>query len=592
MAVSVAKPGRVNAGKARMSLIVLVVVAAWLGMGYRLFEIQVVRASELAEKGLSQRLVTREMAPQRGKIFDRSGNLLAMTVESQSLFAVPDQVEEPLWVAQQIGGLLGVDSDALYESLTSDRDFVYIKRQVDGVIAEEVLSLEMAGVFAHPEPSRIYPAGPVAAHVTGFVNIDGDGQEGLELVYDTQLRGTPGHAEYERDRAGRVIPQGYTNIVPAIPGLDLVTTIDLPLQYQAQEACVSAVERTSAESCWAVVLSVETGEVLAMVGAPVFDPATRQTIDPRCAELEDSDSCHLFSNFVVRGIYEPGSTQKMITFAAALEEGEVQVGTVMPDIDDELELLKGACQSGDDDVHGCYRDFDKHRTKDMTVAEIFTRSSNIGTIKVAETLGEARMVEYIEAFGLGEKTGIDYTVEAPGILRFDAGCQTCWASAAIGYSVAVTPLQMAAAYAAIGNDGVWTTPHIVKSSVDAEGDAVSPGVETRRVVSPGTALLMRELLASVIEDGTGRNGAVAGYRVGGKTGTANKLGEDGRYTEDTRASFVGMAPINDPEVVVAVVVDAPKFKYRTGGLAAAPVFSEIMEQALHRLGVSPDGERS
>jgi cell division protein FtsI/penicillin-binding protein 2 len=150
---------------------------------------------------------------------------------------------------------------------------------------------------------------------------------------------------------------------------------------------------------------------------------------------------------------------------------------------------------------------------------------------------------------------------------------------------------MAAAYAAIGNDGIWTTPHIVKSRVDAEGDAVTAGVETHRVVSPGTALLMRELLASVIENGTGRNAAVAGYRVGGKTGTANKLGEDGRYTEATRASFVGMAPINDPQVVVAVVVDAPKFKYRTGGLAAAPVFSEIMEQALHRLGVSPDGER-
>jgi cell division protein FtsI (penicillin-binding protein 3) len=221
---------RIDAGKARMAIIVVVVIASWLGMGYRLFEIQVVRAEELAEKGLSQRLVTQEMAPQRGKIYDRNGNLLAMTVEAKSLFAVPDQVEEPLWVAQQIGGLLGVDTDSLYDKLTSDSQFVYIKRQVDGVLAERMLSQEMKGVFSHPEPTRIYPAGPVAAHVTGFVNIDGDGQEGLELVYDTELRGTPGYAEYERDRAGRVIPQGYTNIVPAIPGMDLITTIDLPLQ--------------------------------------------------------------------------------------------------------------------------------------------------------------------------------------------------------------------------------------------------------------------------------------------------------------------------------------------------------------------------
>jgi cell division protein FtsI/penicillin-binding protein 2 len=575
-----------------MAIIVVVVIAAWLGMGYRLFEIQVVRAEELAEKGLSQRLVTQEMAPQRGKIYDRNGNLLAMTVEAKSLFAVPDQVEEPLWVAQQIGGLLGVDSDSLYDKLTSDGQFVYIKRQVDGVLAERVLSLEMEGVFSHPEPMRVYPAGPVAAHVTGFVNIDGDGQEGLELVYETELRGTPGYAEYERDRAGRVIPQGYTNIVPAIPGTDLVTTIDLPLQYQAQESCMGAVEHTGAASCWAVVLSVETGEVLAMVGAPPFDPDTREKTDPRCDEAEDPVTCRAFSNFVVRGIYEPGSTQKMITVAAALEEEEVGVGTVIEDVSDEFELLDGACDSGDDDVHGCYRDFDEHETADMTVKEIITRSSNIGTIKIAEKLGEPRMVEYIEAFGLGYRTGIDYSAEAEGILRFDAGCQTCWASAAIGYSVAATPLQMAAAYAAIGNDGIWTTPHIVRSQVDAEGETEVAGIETRQVVSPGTALLMRELLASVIEEGTGRNASVDGYRVGGKTGTANKLGDDGRYTDETRASFVGMAPIDDPEVVVAVVVDAPEYDFRTGGRAAAPVFAEIMEQALHRLGVSPDGPRS
>jgi cell division protein FtsI/penicillin-binding protein 2 len=573
-----------------MSLIGLVVIAAWLGMGYRLFEIQVVRAPELAEEGLSQRYVSTPLAPQRGKIFDRNGNLLAMTVESKSLFAVPDQVTEPLWVAQQVGGLLGVDTDVLYDRLTSDKGFVYIKRQVDGVLAQQVLDLKLDGVFAQPEPTRVYPAGSVAAHITGFVNIDGDGQEGLELVYDEQLRGEPGHAEYERDRAGHVIPQGYTNIVPAVPGVDLLTTIDLPLQYKAQEACISAVERTSAQSCWAVVLEVETGEVLAMVGAPVFDPTTRQTVDPRCAEAEDPDTCLMFSNFVVRGIYEPGSTQKMITFAAALEEAEVQVGTVIQDVGDELELLPDACRDGDDDLHGCYEDFEEHDTKDMTVAEIFEQSSNVGSIKVAEKLGEKRLVEYIEAFGLGSPTGVDYSVEAPGILRFDAGCQTCWASAAIGYSVAVTPLQMAAAYAAIGNDGVWTTPHIVKSQKDAQGETEVAGVETRKVVSPGTAVLMREMLASVIEDGTGRNASVEGYRVGGKTGTANKLGEDGRYTDETRASFVGMAPINDPQVVVAVVVDSPSYEYRTGGRAAAPVFSEIMEQALHRLGVSPDGE--
>ncbi len=580
---------RFQPSKVRVAVIGLVVVAAWMGMGYRLVQIQVVQASELAEEGLSQRLVSRDLAPQRGKIFDRNGELLAMTVQAQSIFAVPDQIEEPLWVAQQIGGLLGADTDVLYERLTSDRDFVYIKRQVEDVVANEVLGLEIRGVFSHPEPTRIYPAGVVASRVTGFVNIDGDGQEGLELVYDDGLAGTPGKAEFERDLQGRVIPQGFSQIVPAIPGVDLNTTIDLPLQYQAQQECLLALEQTHALSCWVVVLEVETGAVLAMVGAPVFDPVTRQTQDPRCDDAEDPALCRAFSNFTVRGIYEPGSTQKLITVAAALEEGEVSIGTVIPEVSDELELREDACRFADDELFGCYRDFKNHATEDMSVAQIFTKSSNIGTIKVAERLGQDRLIQYIEAFGLGTKTGIDYTVEAAGILNFEAGCMTCWASAAIGYSVAVTPLQMAAAYAAIGNDGIWITPHLVSSKTDVDGETQVAGMQTRRVVSSGTALLMRELLASVVEKGTGAAAAIDGYRVGGKTGTANKLGADGRYTETTRASFVGIAPINDPKIVVAVLIDAPSFDYRTGGLSAAPVFAAVMEQALHRLGVTPDG---
>ncbi len=582
---------RLQPSKVRVAVIGLAVVAAWMGMGYRLFQIQVVQAADLAEQGLNQRLVSRDLAPQRGKIFDRNGELLAMTVQAQSIYAVPGQVEEPLWVAQQIGGLLGADTDVLYQRLTSDRDFVYIKRQVEDVVADEVLGLEIRGVYSHPEPTRIYPAGAVASHVTGFVNIDGDGQEGLELVYEGELRGTPGKAEFERDLQGRVIPQGYSRIVPAIPGVDLNTTIDLPLQYQAQQACVLALEQTGAISCWVVVLAVETGEVLAMVGAPIFDPQTRQTQDPLCEQAEDPVACRAFSNFTVRGIYEPGSTQKLITVAAALEEGEVSIGTVFHEVPDELELRDDACRFADDELYGCYRDFKNHATEDMSVAQIFTRSSNIGTIKIAETVGQDRLIQYIEAFGLGRKTGIDYTAEASGILNFEAGCETCWASAAIGYSVAVTPLQMAAAYAAIGNDGIWTTPHIVSSKTDVDGETQVAGMQTRRVVSSGTALLMRELLALVVEKGTGAAAAIDGYRVGGKTGTANKLGDDGRYTETTRASFVGMAPINDPKVVVAVLIDAPSFDYRTGGLSAAPVFAAVMKQALHRLGVTPDGHQ-
>jgi cell division protein FtsI/penicillin-binding protein 2 len=571
----------------RVALIGVGLVLAFLGLGFRLFQVQVVQAEELATQGLSQRLVTRDLAPQRGKIFDRNGELLAMTVEAQSIWANPTQIEEPLWVAQQIGGLLGVDSQELLVRLESDRDFVYLKRQVEPGVAEQILGLGVRGIYTHPEATRVYPAGVVASHVTGFVDIDGNGQEGLEYMYDESLLGIPGKAVFERDLEGRIIPQGMTDIVPAVPGSDLNTTIDLPLQYQTQQACLAAVERTSAESCWVVVLDVETGGILAMSGAPVFDPQTRQTIDDRCDAAQDP-TCLAFKNFVVRGVYEPGSTQKLITVAAALEEGEVKAGTVFPDVADVLELRPDACRSGDDDVFGCYRDFDEHETDSMSVTEIFTQSSNVGTILIADTLGQDRLVSYIERFGLGSPTGIDYSVEAPGTLNFEAGCETCWASAAIGYSVAATPLQMAAAYAAIGNDGIWTAPHIVASSTDVDGNEEVAGLETRRVVSKETAVLMQQLLANVVNEGTGQAATVAGYQVGGKTGTANKLGEDGRYTEVTRASFVGMAPMNDPKVVVAVLIDAPSFKFRTGGAAAAPVFAQVMEQALHRLGVPPD----
>ncbi len=579
---------RLRASGLRVAVIGMTVVIAWAAMAYRLVQIQVVDAAELAQAGLDQRLVSRDLAPQRGKIFDRNGELLALTVESQSLYAVPDQVEEPLWIAQQIGPLLDVDSEELYQRLVSDRDFVYLKRQVAPDVATQVLSFELAGIYTHPEPTRVYPAGVVASHVTGFVDIDGVGRDGLELVYEEELRGVPGRAVFERGLDGTPILQGISEIEAALPGNDLHTTIDLPLQYQAQKACAEAQGRTGSDACWIVVLHVETGAVLAMTGTPVFDPQTRQTIDPSCDEATDPVTCRMFSNFVVRGIYEPGSTQKLITVAAALEEGEVDIGTVIPAVPDELELKDGACRFADDELYGCYRDFEAHETADMSVAQIFSESSNIGTIKIAERLGQERLIDYISAFGLGTQTGIDYSVEASGMLNFEAGCDICWASAAIGYSVAATPLQMAAAYAAIGNDGVWITPHIVGSMVDPDGATEVAGVESRQVVSASNARLMRELLERAVAEGTGLAGVVEGYRVGGKTGTANKLGPDGLYTEETRASFVGMAPISDPQVVVAVVIDNPSHEFRTGGLAAAPVFAQVMEQALHRLGVTPD----
>lgn len=279
---------------------------------------------------------------------------------------------------------------------------------------------------------------------------------------------------------------------------------------------------------------------------------------------------------------------KLISVAGAIEDGVVGPTTVIGAVADQIELRPGACKSDTDEVFGCYSDFERHETHDMAVADVFRQSSNVGTIKIAQMMTREQLFFYLKAFGLGQITGLDYPGEAKGLINLDESCQTCPASSAIGYGVAVTAVQMAAAYAAIGNDGVWLQPHLLSTTHGLDGRTATTPVASHRAVSVETAAVMRSLLSEVVEAGTGISAQVPGYLVGGKTGTANKLGEDGRYTDITMASFVGLAPIDDPKVVVAVVVDSPAWEYRTGGLAAAPAFSTVMEQALHRLGVTPD----
>jgi len=572
---------RASPAAMRMWLLGFVLVVSWLGLGYRLFQVQVVRADEFQEGGLIQRLETRTLAPDRGTIFDRNGDPVAMTIEADSIWVVPALVSDPVYTAQSVAAITGRDWEvghqAILRGIEKGTRFVYLARQVEPVAAQAVMDLGLPGVATIPEAKRVYPSGPVSAHVVGMVDIDGNGIEGLEIAYDDALTGTPGQMVFEEDPAGNIIPQATREVVPAVPGQDLLTTLDLSLQFTAFEACAETVERTGAKGCWIVALHAETGEVLAMVGHPPFDPETRSGPDGAP-----------FTNFAVRGMYEPGSTQKLITFAAAFDTGVITPSMVIGAVADRYETTPGACKRADDDIHGCFSDFTDHATEDMTVSDIFTESSNVGTIKIQERLPKGSMLEYMARFGYGAPTGLDYTGEAKGLVNNDPGCTSCLASTAIGYNVAVTPLQIAAAYAAIANDGIWVEPRLVSSTVDVNGRVETPESITRRVVTENSAWVMRQLLANVVESGTGKSASVPGYRVGGKTGTANKLGPDGDYIDDTVASFVGMAPIDDPKVVVAVIVDDPAWEYRTGGLAAAPAFAEVMEAALHGLGVVPD----
>ncbi|HEX5723525.1 MAG TPA: penicillin-binding protein 2 [Acidimicrobiia bacterium] len=576
MSARVAK-ARWSEGRIRLGLLGLCLAVAWLGMGIRLYQVQVLNATQLAEAGVGQRQTEEVLLPQRGNIFDRNGDPMAMTVDSRSIYLSPAEITEPLYVAQQVGGLLGVPSEALLDSIGSGEQFVYVKRQVELNQAEEVLSLNLAGVHGHEEPKRVYPTGSVASHVVGFVNIDGVGSEGIEYEFESDLRGTPGVFSFESAPGGVPIPWAPSHATPAVPGEDLVSTVDLPVQYSAEAACEETLQVTGGTGCWIVAMEVETGAVLAIAGAPAFDPASRTSADGNG-----------FSNFAVRGMYEPGSTMKLISVAGAIEDGVVGPTTVIGAVADQIELRPGACKSDTDEVFGCYSDFERHETHDMAVADVFRQSSNVGTIKIAQMMTREQLFFYLKAFGLGQITGLDYPGEAKGLINLDESCQTCPASSAIGYGVAVTAVQMAAAYAAIGNDGVWLQPHLLSTTHGLDGRTATTPVASHRAVSVETAAVMRSLLSEVVEAGTGISAQVPGYLVGGKTGTANKLGEDGRYTDITMASFVGLAPIDDPKVVVAVVVDSPAWEYRTGGLAAAPAFSTVMEQALHRLGVTPD----
>ncbi|GBD84675.1 stage V sporulation protein D [bacterium BMS3Abin02] len=575
------RPRGRRSGRGRLVIVALVVLVAWFGVGVRLFQLQIVQAADLKEMGLEQRTRVKVLAAERGTIYDRDGRELAITVQGRTIGADTDQLQQPTQVAELLAVTLGIDQAQVLETLQSGRRWVTVARQIDAETAAQVERLELPGIYSYPEAMRVYPEGSLAAQVLGFVDPDGNGLEGLEYRYDEQLSGTPGEVRFEQDLEGNVIPQGRYDLRPAIPGSDLVTTIDRDIEFIAERECKATLERTEAKRCTVVVLDPSTGEVLAMVVVPGFDPNDRSASNP-----DD------WVNWAVLGTYEPGSAEKLITIAAALEERAVNAATTF-EVPDVIEVVDGACEgrfsAAGDQINGCYHDAERHPIETLSVRDIVTRSSNVGTILIGQRLGDSNLARYIDAFGLGRKTGIDVPGESPGRLNLDPTCPSCFASAAIGYAVSVTPLQMAAAYGAVANDGVWVQPHLVRELVDGSGVQRPISPEERRVVSAETALVMRSLLRNVVEssEGTGGKARIPGYTAAGKTGTARKFVPGEGYTDDYVVSFVGMAPASNPRIVVAVVVDSPRIG-SSGGRVAAPAFSKIAEDTLHRLGVPPD----
>ncbi|MFM8303930.1 MAG: peptidoglycan D,D-transpeptidase FtsI family protein [Actinomycetota bacterium] len=507
--------------------------------------------------GVDQRQRTVTLAAERGAVFDRNGYDLALSLERQTIYADPLVITRPAEYAAAIAPLVGADEQELRARLSQPGSaFAYVARKVEPDVAQAVRRLDLVGIGFVPESKRFYPAGDLAAPVLGFVGLDNDGLSGLEQALDGTLAGRPGSLSVERDPTGTDLPGTERTLARARRGVDLVLTLDRSIQYEAERALVEQVDAVDAKGGMAIVMDVQTGDILAMA-----------TVDGETAEQSAHPAPSTQRNRPVTDVFEPGSTNKVVTIAAAIEAGIVTPGT-------QLEVPSAIMVDGSK-----FEDVEVHAPV-LTVADVIRESSNVGTILIARRLGSTRFDAALRNFGFGRTTGLEFPGEASGILLpLGQYNDTSLASMPVGNGLAVTALQMLDVYVTLANDGVARQPRLVAATIDAAGKRLDlPLGTTRRVVSPSTAAQMREMLAQVVQSGTGVNAVVPGYTVGGKTGTARKPPYDKppyRYV----SSFVGFAPVANPRLAALVVLDEPAKQY-FGGTVAAPVFSRIMQQAL------------
>ncbi len=547
-------------------------------MSMRLVSVQVVSAAEY--RGLAQRQTQRELeipAP-RGRILDRNGEPFAMSLAASTIYANPrllrtaaaqDPSISATTVATQLAPVLDMPVDELVAELEKDQGFVYLgPRQRPRQVGEQVTALKLPGIGVLEEPVRMYPSGPVAAQVVGFVGIDNIGLAGLESQYDRVLGGQPGRLWLERAPGGVTINTAPREVLPAAPGADLVLTLDRQLQHLTEQSLADGVRRYGARGGSAVVLDVRTGEILALASYPGYTPDAIGEAAP-----------YERRNRSVTDMFEPGSVNKLVTLAAALEEGVVRPDTSFS--------VPSTYRLGPETYHDAVR----HQEETYTVGEIMERSSNVGTIKIAQKLGPARLHDYLTRFGIGQMTGLGFPGETPGLLApVDEWSASSLPTIAIGQGVAASLVQVAQGFAVIASGGEWVQPSLVRGRLGEDGKVHQIAKQAhRRVVSPQTARAVTEMLVRVVEGdhGTGGHAAVTGYRVAGKTGTAQKPSETRRGYEPGAfiGSFVGFAPAENPTLVVAVMLDEPHPYY--GGLSAAPVFSEIMRFGLANRRVPP-----
>lgn len=512
--------------------------------------------------------------PKRGEIVDRNGEKLATNVSAPSVFIIPRQVENPAETAQKLASVLNMPTEKAYQYVTKKEMIVRVHpegRKISDEKAQEIRSLNLKGVYIAEDSKRYYPFNSLLAHVLGFTGIDNQGLSGLELYYDRQLKGQKGYVKFYSDAKGKRMPNEVEEYMPPVDGLNLKLTIDAKIQSIIERELDIAESKYNPDGIIAIAMNPNNGEILGMASRPTFDPTKYQHVDPKVYNR----------NLPIWSTYEPGSTFKIITLAAALEEKKVDL------------YREHFYDPGYVKVAGAtLRCWKKGGHGDQTFLEVVQNSCNPGFVELGQRLGTSTLFEYIKKFGFGEKTGIDLAGEGSGILFQESQVGPVeLATTAFGQGVSVTPIQQVAAVSAAINGGVLYTPNIAKEWIDPDtGDVVSRKTPEakRRVISEETSKQIRAALESVVAKGTGRGAFVEGYRVGGKTGTAQKAAPGGGYlTNNHIVSFIGFAPADNPQIVVYVAVDNPKGTVQFGGVVAAPIVGTIIKDSLRQLGVKP-----
>jgi len=535
---------------------------------FQAYRIQILHGDKLRAE--IQKIYQREVTvvPARGSIYDRNGEDLAISIPVDSVYARPGRIEDPVGTAKRLSAILELDYETILRKLKQDAPFVWLKRQVVPLVGSRVRSLGLPGIGVVQETRRFYPNLELASHLLGFVGVDGQGLEGIEFQYDGLLKGETSRLIVDHDALGRPLGAAEGVVVARRDGKNLVLTIHKEIQYIAEQRLLEGVEAAKAKGGMTIVMDPRTGEILAMANVPTFNPNTYKqypegTLKNRC--ITDS--------------YEPGSAFKPFIVAGAIEEKAFRPSDPI------------YCESGAYRIHDkVIRDI--HRYGTLPLSGVIQKSSNIGAAKIGLSMGAERVYSYIRRFGFGRPTGVDLPGEASGLLRPPKWAPIELATISFGQGVSVTALQLATAFSALANGGRIMRPYVVKEILDAQGNTVERRTpqQVGQAISPTTAAEVTKILVSVVSsEGTGSQAAVEGFKIAGKTGTAQKpdLRNGGYMKGKYVASFVGFAPANDPRLCVLVAVDEPQGNIY-GGQTAAPIFREILKDAMGILGIYPE----